>query len=298
MKLFGVIVFVKKEYFYAATSILLWSTVATTTKLLLGTLNSFQVLWVSSFFAAVFMLLLNLFTGKLRLFRQYTAKDVLIMALIGLPGTFFYYVFYYAGTSVMPASQAFIVNYMWPIMSVLFACIILKEKMTVQKGVAIAISFVGVMIVTGADALQLNMKTLIGAGACLSGAVCYGVFTALNQKFHYAKQVSVMINYMSTFLLTTIINAVSGNLFVPGAMQSLGFVWNGAFTMALACMTWMLALESGKTAKISNFAYITPFLSLVWTALVLKEQITWNAAVGLCVIVVGIFVQFIKGKRV
>ncbi len=152
------------------------------------------------------------------------------------------------------------------------------------------------MIVTGADALQLNVKTLIGAGACLSGAVCYGVFTALNQKFHYAKQVSVMINYMSTFLLTTIINAVSGNLFVLGAMQSLGFVWNGAFTMALACMTWMLALESGKTAKISNFAYITPFLSLVWTALVLKEQITWNAAVGLCVIVVGIFVQFIRKR--
>ena len=44
-----------------------------------------------------------------------------------------YYVFYYTGTSNMPASQAFIVNYLWPIMSVVFACIILKEKMTVPK---------------------------------------------------------------------------------------------------------------------------------------------------------------------
>lgn len=288
----------KKEYIFAAISILLWSTMATASKLLLGSQSSMQVLWASSFFAMLFMLLFNLFTGNFKRLKTYKPKDYLTMILIGLPGTFFYYIFYYAGASVLPASQAFIVNYMWPIMSVVFAWIILKEKMTARKAVAIAVSFLGVVIVTSADMVHLNTLVLLGALCCFCDAVCYGIFTALNQKFHYDKPISVLINYTTTFVLATVYNLIRDDLFLPGAVQALGFCWNGAFTMALACMTWMWALESGKTAKISNLAYITPFLSLVWTALILKEKITANAVVGLCVIVGGIFIQMGQKRRV
>ena len=40
----------KKQYLYAGISILFWSTTATVTKLLLGSLNSMQILLISSFF--------------------------------------------------------------------------------------------------------------------------------------------------------------------------------------------------------------------------------------------------------
>ena len=132
----------EKSYFYAGTAIFFWSTVATVAKLMLGSINNFQLLWMTSVFAALFLLAVNIFTGNIRNLRDYRPKDYLISALIGLPGTFFYYVFYYAGTGIMAtASQAFIINYLWPIMSVVFACILLGEKMTVRKVVAIAMSF-------------------------------------------------------------------------------------------------------------------------------------------------------------
>ena len=88
----------------------------------------------------------NLFSGELKQLRAYTVKDYVVSILIGLPGSFCYYVFFYAGAARMLASQAFIVNYLWPIMSVMCACVILKEKMTVKTGVAIALSFFGVVI--------------------------------------------------------------------------------------------------------------------------------------------------------
>jgi len=134
----------KKEYIYAAVSILLWSTVAVTTKLLLGSLDSIQLLWASSFFAGIFLLITNIATGNIKQIKNFRLKDFLISIVIGLPGTFFYYVFYYAGADILPASQAFIINYLWPIMCVVFACIILKEKMTVRKAIAIVMSFLGV----------------------------------------------------------------------------------------------------------------------------------------------------------
>ncbi len=280
----------KKSYFYAAVSIFCWSTVATTCKLLLGSLNSFQLLWMNAIIAGVFLLILNLCQGNFKKHKEYRIKDYLIMAGIGLPGTFFYYMFYYSGTDILPASQAFIINYLWPIMSVLFACIILKERLTVRKCVAIFVSFLGVGIVVG-GAGRFDGRSLLGAGFCMLGAVSYGIFTALNQKMHYPKTLSLMVSYFATFAITTVINEVNGDLFLARPEQMAGFLWNGIFTVAIANTLWVMALELGTTAKISNLAYITPFLSGVWTCIFLKEEITLTAVAGLVVIILGICIQ-------
>ncbi len=288
----------KKEYLYAAVSIFFWSTVATITKLLLGDYSEFQVLWVSTLFAGLSLLIVNLATKNFRKLKALRLKDYGIISLIGLPGTFLYYVFYYGGADLMPASQAFIVNYLWPIMSIVFGCIILKEKANFRTVLAVLISFCGVGIVVWSDlAGGFDSATLIGALLCALGAVSYGVFTALTKKFGYDKPLSMMISYFVAFLLTTCINFARGELFVPTFTQSLGFAWNGVLTMALASTSWVLALEHGKTEKISNLAYITPFLSLVWTCIVLKEEFQVTNLLGLGVIVLGIFLQFKKEPK-
>ncbi len=287
----------KKTYIYAATSIFLWSTVATVTKLLLGSFNSFQILAVSTFFGALFLLAVNTVTGNIKKLKEYRLKDYLTTVLIGLPGTFFYYIFYYTGASMMPASQAFIVNYLWPIMSVAFACLLLKEKLTLRKGIAIGLSFVGVMIVTGKDLLQFRVETLLGALLCILGAVSYGAFTALTRKVQYDKRISMMLYYTTSFVLTTVINLVSGAAFTITPVQILGLAWNGMFCIATASTLWLYALSDGQTARVSNLAYITPFLSLVWTGIFLKEELSVYSVAGLLVIMLGIFIQ-LKEKRV
>ena len=283
-------------YGLAAISIFLWSTVATISKLLLGSLTSFQVLWASMPFAILFLIFISVKTGNIKHLKKYKPKDYIISVLCGIPGTFFYYVFYYSATAIMPASQAFIVNYLWPIMSVVFACIILKEKLTVRKSIAIFMSFLGVVIVTGSDILNLEYSTIIGSVLCVFGAVSYGLFTALTRKFPYDKTLTLLLSYSVTFIFTTIINGVKGDLFVPNLLQLTGFCWNGMFTVAVGSTCWVMALASGKTAKISNLAYITPFLSIIWTAIFLKEPITLSAIAGLSVIVGGIFIQ-LKDKN-
>jgi len=286
----------KKTYIYMATAIFCWSTVATVTKLLLGELSSIQVLWASSFFAGLFLLIVNIATGNIRNLKSYTFKDYITAILICFPGTFLYYMFYYAGADILPASQAFVINYMWPIMCVVFACIILKEKMTVRKGIAMFVSFVGVCIVAGGELSGFGLRQLLGVVFCILGAMSYGVFTSLNQKYQYEKRLSIMLSYFVTFILTTVINALNGDLFPMSIGQTIGFAWNGMFTMAVANVVWVLALSGGNTAKISNFAYITPFLSLVWTSLVLKESIHLTSIIGLVIIVSGILIQLKKSS--
>lgn len=282
----------KKEYIYAFVSILLWSTTATVTKLLLGSLNSMQILVVGSFLAFAFLLIINLIKGNLKELKKYKIKDYIQIAGIGVFGTFLYNLFLYLGINTLQASQAFIINYLWPIMTVVFACIILKEKITTKKIFAIIISFVGVIIVTAnGDLFNLEKNSIIGASYCILAAVSYGLFSVLNKKKNYNKYLSMMLYYLVSFIISLIYIIISKNIFEIQVNQLLGLFWIGIFTSATAFTSWALALEKGDTAKISNLAYITPFLSLIWTSLLLKEDFSIYSVIGLIVIVLGIFIQ-------
>jgi len=66
----------KKAYIFAGITILLWSTMATVSKLLLNTLDSFTVLCISSLFAALFLMIVNIVTGNIKLLKGYSLKDI------------------------------------------------------------------------------------------------------------------------------------------------------------------------------------------------------------------------------
>ena len=68
----------KKSYIFAGISILIWSTIATVSKLLLGQLSNFQVLFISCFFAFLFLLIVSIITGDIKILKTYKFKDYII----------------------------------------------------------------------------------------------------------------------------------------------------------------------------------------------------------------------------
>ena len=287
----------KKEYICAIISVLLWSTTATVSKLLLGSLDSMQILLVSSLFSFIFLLIINCINGSIKEIKKYKTKDYLIIFALGVIGIFLYDLFFYLGINAMQASQAFIINYLWPIMTVLFACIILKEKFTIRKIIAIIISFIGVIIVSSnGNLLSIEKSSLMGTIYCLLAALLYGLFSVLNKKQNYNKYTSMMLFYFNSTIISLIYVIATKRFFVPELSQTLGLLWIGIFTSAVAYTSWALALAKGDTARISNIAYLTPFISLVWTGIVLKEKISFYSVLGLVIIVLGIFIQM-KNKK-
>jgi len=287
---------VKKAYFPAGIAILLWSTMATTAKLLLGSIDTYRVLCISTLFAAVALLMYNVATGRLKLLRQYRPLDSLRMISAGLLGHCFYYVFYYAGAAILPASQAFIINYLWPILSVVFAILLLGERLTIRKGLAFLLSFIGVLTVAGGDLLHFETDTLWGMLLCVAGAVCYGAFTAFNKKWDYDLPIAMMLSFFASALVT-LVPALAEGAWTLSWGQVAGLAWNGIGTMAAANTCWAVALSKGNTARISNLAYITPFLSMVWISLILQESISPWSLLGLCVIVLGIVIQLKEKEK-
>lgn len=144
-------------------------------------------------------------------------------------------------------------------MSLIFATIILKEKLTLRNSFAIGVSFLGIIVIMIGEIGKQASSFWIGAVSCILGAVSYGVFTALNKKYTYDKSLSLMTSYIATFVLTTIINAVSDKLFFPSTLQGFGILWNGIFTMAIADTLWVLALAMEKQGKYPTLPILLRF---------------------------------------
>lgn len=285
----------KKAYIFAFIATLLWGSTASVIKLLLKDLNSMQILMFASFFASIGLFLIVVYQNKISLIKKYNLRDYFRFAYMGFIGVFLYYFFLYIALYYLKAQEAFIINYLWPIMIVLFAIPILGEKFNFRKIIAIILSFLGVVIIaTHGDLQQLSFEKPIGIIFAIIGAVSYGLFSVLGKKHNDDKTVSMMFYYIFTFIYSII--SITLFSFIPSVsgIQIIGLLWTGFFTSGGAFLLWFLALKNGDTTKISNIAFITPFISLIYIYFLLDEKISIYSIIGLLFIIFGIFIQNIK----
>lgn len=285
----------KKEYWLASISVLFWGSSAAVAALLLHSMSTFLVVFYNGFIASVFLFLLNLFTGRLPQLKDLPVSQILLMMFLGILGTFMYSSLLYVGMQRLKTQQAFIINYLWPIMTVLFSCLILKKTLTLQKVAALLLSFFGVIIVaTEGDLNGLAKVDGIGVAACVIAAMCSGLYGTLNSRVTCDKTLATMV-YQSTSAVAALVFLLltqSGPrlLTMP---EFGGMLWNGILIYGVAATTWAIAISTGDTAKVSNLAYFTPFLSLVYIYFLLGEPISMASVAGLIFIILGVLVQMV-----
>lgn len=289
----------RKSYIYACITVLMWSTLAAVVKILLKEIPGFQALSVSSVLAFIFLLIINIFNGSIKEMKSYRLKDYFMIAGLGFIGLFMYSALYYYGISQLSSQEACILNYLWPIMIVLFACIILKEKFTGKKIIAMLLSFFGIVVLSVGNTSASSGNRLTGIAACVTAAVCYGLFSVLNKKHNLNQGVTMMWIWFVTALCSAVMSLFFETIAPINFYGWLGMIWLGIVINALAYLLWAIALKkAGDSAKIANLAYLVPFLSIIISFIVLKERVSLNAAAALVLIISGILLQSINKKGV
>lgn len=282
----------KISYIFVLLAALLWGSTAAVSKLLLAELAHLQILFFSDVFAFFSLLCIILLQKKQAIIRTYTKRDYFTFAWMGFLGTFFYNFLLLKGIELLSAQEAFIINYLWPIMVVIFAAIFLKEHITWRKIFAIICSFFGIVIVImKGDFRSLHFDNLFGVLSAALGAVVWGLFSVLGKKQKYEEFTSMMMYYFfGTFFALAAMVSFS-NLPSISWHQLAGLIWFGAFLNGFAFVLWFSAIRHGDTAKISNIIFLTPFLSLVYIYFLTGEKILASSIIGLTIIIFGIMVS-------
>jgi drug/metabolite transporter (DMT)-like permease len=280
------------SYLYVSLAALLWGSAFAVGKLLLAGLDNLQVLFFDNLFAFVGLFFIVLLQKKKRIIKAYTKQDYFTFAWMGFLGTFLYGFFLYEGLALLSAQEASILNYLWPVMVVIFATLILRENITLRKIFAIACSFFGIAIVVSkGDFSALQFGNLLGVLSAVAGAAAYGLFSVLGKKQNYEGFTSMMFFYFFGALFSLFAVLLFSSIPHLSLYQLAGLLWLGIFISGLGYVCWFAALKHGDTVKMSNMIFLTPFLSLVYIHFLTGEHILVSSIIGLVCIVAGILIS-------
>lgn len=276
--------------FYAAITIVLWGAMPALTKDLLNALPKFETLALSSLFAFLFLFAVNRRTHALK---NISAGKIFTASWLGFLGLFLYSAFLYVGLENLSSQEACVLNYLWPLMIVLFSCPILGEPLTRRKLLAVGLSFGGVALVMLGDASTENFSAekFLSAMSCVIAAACYGLFSVLNKKFRLEQKFAMMIIWLTTAVCSFAAGFFFETWTFPAVNQIFGLLWLGVLIDAVAYLTWALALEnSANTARTANLAYLVPILAIFISTLVFGEELSAAVIPALILIFAGIFI--------
>ena len=283
----------KAAYIYALLAVFFWSTVATAFKLTLRELDQFQMLFAASVSSCVIFFFSIVIQNKTKLLFKLSIKDILFSAFLALLNPFGYYLVLFKAYDLLKAQEAQTLNYFWAVILVLLSIPMLKQKISIKSFFAILISFSGVFVIaTRGNIFSFRFTDITGVSLALGSAFIWALYWIYTSKDEKDDSVRLFFNFVFGtvyILISVLIFSDFTSISLKGAS---GGFYIGAFEMGLTFFFWSKAVKlSETTAKISNLIFLSPFLSLVFIHLILKEDIFLSTFAGLVLIVTGILFQ-------
>ncbi len=282
-----------KAYLFALSAVLLWSTVATAFKIALEQVDFIQLLLFSSGVASIILFFIILLERKLPLLAKLSKYEWGMALLRGFLNPFLYYLILFKAYDILPAQEAMTLNYTWPIVLIILSVPLLKQKLSKQSIIAIAISFVGILVIaTKGNLLQLQLTNMKGDLLALSTSIVWALFWIINLKCKTDESIKLFLSFSFGFLFTLPVVYYFSRFNWPNMQGVMAVSYIGLAEMGLTFFFWLNALKNAKrTDQVSQLIYLSPFLSLLFIGYILHEPIHTATFVGLILILTGIIWQ-------
>lgn len=251
------------------------------------------------FFAVVIMTLLFKVGGFGRdengeLFRL-EKKHIPVFIFTGIVGMIGYHLLFFTSLKYTTAINSSMINAMNPIMTTIFAGILLKSRFSKMQIFGIIMSFVGVVLtITGADVgvlteLTFNKGDIVMVGAMLCWAV-YGVFSKMKGAgipafwLTYYSFVSCMV-FVSPLVLAEKPWTFIGN--IP-ASAWISVLYMSIFASVIGYMMQQVAIKVIGPSRTSIFINLVPVFSMILAVLILGETLEPVKLLTAALIIAGV----------
>lgn len=289
----------KLSLIYTLSAVFFWSTVATAFKLTLEGMNFAQLLFYASLISTVVMFFFLTISKEQKLIKIFHKESIKNGIITGFLNPFLYYMILFKAYSLLPAQEAQPLNYTWPITISILSVLFLKQKVTASTIVGLLSAFIGVIIIASrGDFTSFRFENILGISLALGSSIVWATFWILN----LLDQRDNAVKLSSSFFWGTIYSSLYILFFDSFQIEKLSYLlgssYIGIFEMGVTFFLWNRGLElSSDKVKTSTLAYLSPFISLIFIALVLKEDIRISSIIGLIFIIGGILFQNLKKTR-
>lgn len=277
-------------------AIALWSSLAVLTTWT-GTIPPLQLLAGCFLVAGVTGLLLPIrgsrnvadYLGRLR--QPWTAFVLATLALYG------YHALYFLALKTAPPVEASLVNYLWPVLIVLFSAMLPGVRHPPIVYVAVALALLGaIAVVTRFQGLALDPRHTPGYLAALAAAVIWAVYSVLNRRYAEVPSTAIALPCLAVAALAMLSHRLLETTVTPGNGEWLAMLVLGLGPAGGAFWLWDHGTKHGRLAILGTLAYAAPVLSTMWLLLAGKATPHWTQALA-CALIVAAGLLVMRGTR-
>ncbi len=193
------------------------------------------------------------------------------------------------------ASLTAVVFRTYPLLMLVFLPIVLKERLSKLQLVALLLAFAGLYIALTAGNIMANPFGRIDPYIVLllaGGALAYAFGSTVGKKYAFDMEAGVFLFNLSLFILFAALFVVGGARGSPISIADLfAILYVSIANNIIGFYMYFSALRVLKTTMVTNFYFLSPFITVLAASLVLGEAIKAYYIVVAALVAVGLVIQ-------
>ncbi|WP_338452604.1 DMT family transporter [Niallia oryzisoli] len=282
-------------YLILASSI--WGGMYVVVKVVVSVIPPLELVWMRYLVAIVALLVIGFITRQnWRIEKRY----VLIIIAIGIIGNVISIVTQETGTMLSTAQMGAIITSSTPAFMVIFARLILKERMTLKKGISVCLATIGVLLIVGIG--DVNMSSILGGISLLIAALTWALMSVLVKLLPSDYSQIVVTTYsilVALFVLTPFVLPRLHEIHI--AQLAHPAIWGGTLYLGIIStaggfLLWNRGLQMLNASSGGIYFFFQPVVGTLLGWLILGETIGVTFWIGSILILTGVVFVMIEKR--
>ncbi len=265
------------------TAILMWSLLAVMT-VATGTIPAFQLAAMT--FAIGGMVGMLTWIGRRGATKA--LRQPLVAWLVGIGGLFGYHALYFLALRFAPPAEAGLLNYLWPLLIVLFSAFLPGERLAPHHIVGAALGLAGTVLLFVGNGASFNASQVPGLLAAFVAAFVWAIYSVLSRRLHAVPTDAVAGFCLATAGLAAIFHfAIEATVWPQTWAQWAAIIGLGIGPVGAAFYAWDIGMKRGDIRVLGAASYATPLLSTAFLIVARFAQPSANIALAALLIAGG-----------
>jgi len=246
------------------TAILMWSLLAVLT-VATGKIPAFQL--------AAMTFAIGALVGSLTWIGRPDAPRALrqrpLAWIVGVGGLFGYHALYFLALRFAPPAEAGLLNYLWPLLIVLFSSLLPGERLAAHHLVGALLGLAGtILLFAGGSISGFAPGQLPGLFAAFVAAFVWATYSVMSRKLKSVPTDAVAGFCLATALLAALVHIlIEPTVWPETTGQWLAVTALGVGPVGAAFYTWDIGMKRGDIRVLGAASYATPLLSTAFLIL-------------------------------
>ena len=240
------------------TAILMWSLLAVMT-VATGRIPAFQLAAMTFAIGA----LVGLLTWIGRKGAMGALRQAPLVWIVGVGGLFGYHALYFLALRFAPPAEAGLLNYLWPLLIVLFSSLLPGERLAPHHVIGALLGLAGTVLLFAGNRVEgFAPGQVPGLIAAFVAAFVWATYSVLSRRLKSVPTDAVAGFCAATALLAALVHALAETTVWPDTLlQWLAVVGLGVGPVGAAFYTWDIGMKRGDIRVLGAASYATPLLS-------------------------------------